>query len=185
MTNNPKPWGKITWYFLHTFCEKIDEEYFIQNKTKCIEILETVCNIIPCPLCRVHASKYLKQNPMNKLIHSKEDLKNYFFKFHNNATKQANPQSKEENILVLEIYKKAIFPNIIKNFKYEYTKSTPTRLDYTHTLFTHLQIKEILSFIYSIKDKLNGTYISSNIQQKEQKQETINNDIENIKLYIS
>lgn len=144
-----KPWGKITWYFIHTFCERINETFFVQNKEKVINILSNVCSMIPCPTCRAHASQYLKKNPMMKMIRNKEDLKAYFFRFHNQATLNGNPAMRPAEPGVLEMYKRANFSLIIKAFSAEYMKNTPTRQDYSHTMFSQRILKSTVDFVYA------------------------------------
>ena len=79
-TSNGKPWGRITWYFIHSFCERIDEKFFNLNMEACLTIITSVCSMIPCPTCRNHAQEFLKKYPIKKLVRTKDELKNYFFK---------------------------------------------------------------------------------------------------------
>ena len=159
-----KPWGKITWYFIHTFCEKIDEQFFMANKEKCFEVLSSICSMIPCPLCRIHAAQYLKKNPMARIIKNKSDLKIYFFNFHNQATLNGNPRAKIADVSTLDLYKKAVFSKIINAFSAEYTKRTPTRLDYTHTLFAQRILATVISFM---KNNWSAFNVKQNIQPEE------------------
>lgn len=174
-----KPWGKITWYFIHTFCEKIDEQFFMANKEKCFEVLTSVCNMIPCPLCRNHAAQYLKKNPMPRIIKNKGDLKNYFFNFHNQATLNGNPRAKIADVSTLDLYKKANFSKIINAFSAEYTKRTPTRLDYTHTLFSKRVLGTTISFM---KNNWSAFNVKQTIQPTEAEP---NNEESNIILKIT
>jgi hypothetical protein len=103
--------------------------------------------MIPCPICRNHAQDFLKKYPIKKLVKTKEQLKHYFFKFHNQATLNGNPKSNIPDISVLETYKRANFPAIVKAFRAEYMKKTPTRLDYSHTLHAQRLLKKIMSFL--------------------------------------
>jgi hypothetical protein len=144
-----KPWGKITWYFIHTFCERIDDTFFINNRDTVLKILSNVCSMIPCPSCRSHAEQYLKKNPMIKIVRNKEELKAYFFRFHNHATLNGNPSASPADLSVIDMYKRANFKRIAEAFKYEYSKKTPTRLDYSHTLHAQTTLKYILTFLYA------------------------------------
>lgn len=148
MSSKTKPWGKITWYFIHTFCEKINEPFFMANREKCLAVLTNVCNMIPCPTCRKHASEYMKKNQMTKMIRTKEDLKQYFFKFHNQATLNGNPKSSLPDASVtLDMYKRANFKAIINAFYHEYMKSTPTRQDYGHTFYSQNILRDTIRFV--------------------------------------
>jgi hypothetical protein len=144
-----KPWGKITWYFIHTFCERIDETFFISNRESVLNILSNVCLMIPCPTCRIHASQHLKKNPLMRIVRNKEELKAYFFRFHNNATLNGNPSTHPAEPSIIDMYKLANFKRIVDAFKYEYSKRTPTRLDYAHTLYAQRILKDTLTFLYS------------------------------------
>lgn len=144
-----KPWGKITWYFIHTFCERINEDFFVKNRENCLNILSSVCSMIPCPTCREHATQYLKKNPLNRIVRNKEELKAYFFRFHNQATLNGNPSARVEDSSIIDMYKRANFKRIIYAFKAEYMKRTPTRLDYTQTLYAQTILKSVMSFLYS------------------------------------
>ena len=144
-----KPWGKITWYFIHTFCERIDETFFIKNRDKVLSLLSSVCSMIPCPICRTHAEKHLKHNPLMKMIRNKDELKAYFFRFHNQATLNGNPSAKVPDQSIMEMYKRANFKKIIEAFRHEYMKKTPTRLDYTHTMHSQRTLMDVLKFIYT------------------------------------
>ena len=142
-----KPWGRITWYFIHTFCERINPQFFMAKKSECFALLTNVCSMIPCPTCRNHATEYLKKNPLNRIVRNKEDLKEYFYRFHNKATLNGNPGARAEDISVMDMYKKANFKRIIDAFSAEYMKKTPTRQDYTQTLYAQTILKSVLAFL--------------------------------------
>jgi hypothetical protein len=142
-----KPWGKITWYFIHTFCERINPQFFMDRKSECFALLSNVCSMIPCPTCRHHALQYLKNNPLNRIVRNKDDLKAYFYRFHNQATLNGNPMARAADVSVIDMYKKANFKRIIDAFRTEYMKNTPTRQDYTQTLHAQKILKNVLSFL--------------------------------------
>jgi hypothetical protein len=144
-----KPWGKITWYFIHTFCERINETFFIKNRETVLSLLSSVCSMIPCPICRTHAEKHLKHNPLIKMVRNKDELKTYFFRFHNQAKLNGNKSAKVPDQSIIDMYKRANFKKIVDAFRYEYTKKTPTRLDYAHTLYSQTILKSVLNFVYS------------------------------------
>ena len=86
---------------------------------------------------------------MSKMEKTKQELKIYFFRFHNQATLNGNPSARVADFSVTDIYKRANFPLIVKLFKAEYMKKTPSRLDYSHTLYAQRILKSVLSFIYA------------------------------------
>lgn len=181
-TSNVKPWGRITWYFIHSFCERINEKFFNSNIDSCLDILSGVCSMIPCPTCRNHAQDFLKKYPIKKLVRTKEQLKYYFFKFHNQATLNGNPKSNIPDISVLETYKRANFPAIVKAFRAEYMKRTPTRLDYSHTLYAQRVLKNIMSFLQSNQ----GEFMNySTVPSSAQTQNNVESESENITFSIT
>ena len=56
-----KRWGVPTWYFFHTFAEKITENLFLSKRLECLELLEEICTNLPCPYCKEHSVDYLKK----------------------------------------------------------------------------------------------------------------------------
>jgi hypothetical protein len=83
------------------------------------------------------------------MARNKEELKAYFFRFHNQATLNGNPTARPADPTVIDMYKRANFKKIVDGFRFEYMKRTPTRLDYAHTLFAQRILNETLSFLYA------------------------------------
>ena len=75
-------WAVPTWVFFHTIAEKINEGFLKNNATNVLIFIKLVCNNLPCPHCREHASHYLSQVKPHH-IDTKEKLKDLFFTFHN------------------------------------------------------------------------------------------------------
>ena len=69
-----KQWGPITWFFLHTFSEKIHEKAFEKNRTIYLNLLYNLCINLPCPMCSNHAKYYLNSNKF-KNIKTKDQKK--------------------------------------------------------------------------------------------------------------
>ena len=49
-----KRWGPITWFFLHTFAEKIHSSAFLANRTNYLNLIFNLCSNLPCPTCSNH-----------------------------------------------------------------------------------------------------------------------------------
>uniref|UniRef100_A0A6C0BUV3 thiol oxidase n=1 Tax=viral metagenome TaxID=1070528 RepID=A0A6C0BUV3_9ZZZZ len=182
-----KPWGRITWYFIHTFCERIDETFFIGNREKVLNVLSNVCSMIPCPTCRAHSSQYLKKNPLMKIVRNKDELKAYFFRFHNHATLNGNPSARPADPSVIEMYKQANFKRIVDAFRAEYIKKSPTRLDYAHTLYAQRILNDTISFLntnqrWFMVKKVQPT--NNEQQPTNNEQQPTNNEKENITFSI-
>ncbi len=80
-------WGVPTWYFMHTYAEKINPNYYKHNNVKCFNIIRVICYNLPCPYCREHAISYLRRVPTGS-INTKEKLKNFLWQFHNSVNKR-------------------------------------------------------------------------------------------------
>ena len=115
-----KRWGIPTWYFFHTFAEKITENHFIKKREECLNLLKEICFNLPCPYCRDHAKQYLKNNNFDN-IRTKEQLKIFLFHFHNKVNKRK--KNKEFGIEILEQYKKINIINAWKYFKNEFFRT--------------------------------------------------------------
>ena len=98
-----KRWSHPTWAFFHTFGEKVDESFYNRNRDICLQIIKTICGLLPCPVCRVHATRYMKRINIQQLP-TKEHFKNMLFKFHNDVNKRLRKSLFPKDNLVL--YKK-------------------------------------------------------------------------------
>jgi len=114
-----KRWGEPTWYFFHTFIEKIGNDFYYQNSEKCIKMYKTICFNLPCPICKEHAMNYVKNNKIDSMI-TKELMKNFLFNFHNQVNKQL--KKPEQNIKILEQYKKITISKAYQFFNQEFYK---------------------------------------------------------------
>ena len=115
-----KRWGVPTWYFFHTFSEKITEQLFKAKREECLSLLQEICNKLPCPYCRDHARDYLKKHKLEN-VKTKHELKMYFFKFHNEVNKRT--KKKVLDISCLEIYKKMNMASVFRYFRKEFFRT--------------------------------------------------------------
>ena len=109
-----KEWGNITWIFIHSLAEKINEEKFNECKNIVVKIIFDICQNLPCPDCREHAIQTLKASKINRLT-NKSDLKSFLWEFHNIVNKKL----KKDNISFEECnnkYSKAKLNAIIIRF---------------------------------------------------------------------
>ena len=133
-----KVWGNATWNLLHTICEKIYDDKFNNSKQDLFTLIKLICISVPCPICRDHASTYLKMNQIEK-CNSKEDLKMYVFNLHNNANLKAKNNQFDKN--VLEQYKQFSFIKVYKYYLYIYSLNKTDDLRYSFR--RNINIKEI------------------------------------------
>lgn len=60
-------WGPIYWVFLHNFCNKINNDYFINNKIMVINTIKLICTTLPCYTCSQHAKGSLEKYNINNI----------------------------------------------------------------------------------------------------------------------
>jgi hypothetical protein len=113
-------WGPITWFLFHTLAEKIKDEYFHEEKDNILELVRSICCILPCPDCANHAKHTLQQVNFIK-IQSKENFKHFFLEFHNLVNiRNNNPVFTYDQLN--NKYKHAQLNNIIKQFLFIFNK---------------------------------------------------------------
>ena len=115
-----KRWGVPTWYFFHTFAEKITTDLFQRKREECLSIIESICPSLPCPYCKDHARNYLKTHNFDS-IKTKEELKMFLFKFHNDVNRRKKQKIESENIL--EQYSRVNMVNALKYFRQEFFRN--------------------------------------------------------------
>lgn len=114
-----KRWGVPTWYFFHTFIEKITEDFYNRNSKTCIDIYVKICNNLPCPICKEHATIYLKKHNIYAIT-TKDAMKIFLFNFHNDVNKRLKNQ--QCDITILEQYKRITISKSYQYFCQEFFK---------------------------------------------------------------
>jgi hypothetical protein len=114
--NNPNKirWGPPTWFLFHTLAHKIKDEHFSKIKTELLNNIIIICMNLPCPKCSEHATQYMKKINVGA-IHTKDDFKNFLFKFHNDVNVRTGAPLFEYNDLNNK-YNSAVTINIVQNF---------------------------------------------------------------------
>jgi len=114
--NNPNKirWGPPTWFLFHTLAHKIRDEQFSKIKNELLTNIITICRNLPCPKCAEHATDYMSKINIGA-IHTKDDLKNMLFKFHNDVNVRTGAPLFEYNDLQNK-YNSAVTINIVQNF---------------------------------------------------------------------
>jgi len=121
-----KIWGPHIWNFLHCFCEKIKEEFFISNKESVFIFLNNILFNLPCPICS-HDSRLQFGKVNINIIKTKNDLKNLLFYYHNYVNNKL--RKKKKNINCLNVYKKYNIHKCYKNFQLVFFKKYSFRLN--------------------------------------------------------
>jgi hypothetical protein len=116
-----RSWAIPTWYFFHTFAEKIHPGFYKHNAGLCFGIIKNICQNLPCPDCKYHATRYMNGIRLQD-VSTKEDLKFVLFTFHNDVNRRlGKPIYSWDD---LEIYKRArkmpIFLYFLQSFGTKY-----------------------------------------------------------------
>ena len=120
---NVKPkmlWGKPTWFLLHMMAEKIQDHRFQEIRSEILNIIFLICSNLPCPTCATHAKQYL-EGIKYQWIHSREQLKQMLFIFHNEVNKRKGYEMFTTHDLD-SLYSKANPQVIIQNFMVEFNR---------------------------------------------------------------
>ena len=139
MTNNDILWGRSTWIFLHTLAEKINENFYINNKYALLDMVRKICYSLPCPYCANHASMFIN-NVSIKNIPDKKSFGKMLFEFHNSVNKRENkPLYSYDN---LKKYKEKNMNIVLDNFNKNYGKrySITLKLGYKSTAKTRAKL---------------------------------------------
>ena len=75
-------WGKPIWTFFHVMAQKMKDEHFHILIPGFMQMIVSICSILPCPICSKHAIEYINSTNINN-IRSKTDLIDFFHRFHN------------------------------------------------------------------------------------------------------
>ena len=75
-------WGPYTWRFIHTLALHTNQLSIVPK------LLPLLFSILPCPICREHALKHIKENPIN--INTNQDAFSWTVLFHNNVSSRIN-----------------------------------------------------------------------------------------------
>jgi hypothetical protein len=115
-------WGPPVWFFFHTLAEKVHASKFEDLKPDIMDIIRSVCNTLPCPICAEHATNYMKKIH-DSSIQSKDDLKLMLFQFHNEVNKRKGYQEFPLNELNKK-YESAVTINVVNSFIMTYREKS-------------------------------------------------------------
>ena len=121
--NKPKmKWGPPVWFFFHTLAEKVHASKFDDLKRDIMDIIRSVCNTLPCPICAEHATNYMKKIH-DSSIQTKDDLKLMLFQFHNEVNKRKGYQEFPLSELNKK-YEYAVTINVVNSFILTYREKS-------------------------------------------------------------
>ena len=81
-----KVWGPNIWLFLHCFCDKINNDFFMKNRNEVFNFIKNIMFNLPCPICSSYTRLKFKKVNFSR-IKTKEDLKLLMFYYHNDVNK--------------------------------------------------------------------------------------------------
>ena len=80
-------WGPHFWKMLHLLSESFPADNPTDyDRSKYKELVELVCELLPCMECRKHANIYLQANRLK--VTDRESLAMYLFNFHNEVNER-------------------------------------------------------------------------------------------------
>jgi hypothetical protein len=131
---DPNKWGPHLWFFLHTISFNYPENPSFKNKVDYNDHYNSLKNILPCELCRVHYIQYLEQHPPD--LSSRNALVKWTIDLHNKVNNQIGKPiySYEKAITLYKNYFKGITNELT-----EHNYSTPIE-DSNDNFIKYLQI---------------------------------------------
>ena len=106
-------WGPIVWNMIHCLTLKIKPNFFEQEKGNILMMLNNICTNLPCPICSVHASQYIRKNKMH-LVKTKQELVAFIFNMHNDVNKRLKRKLASKD--VLKTYEQIKFADVCNDF---------------------------------------------------------------------
>lgn len=82
-----KKWGNLTWDLIHCIIVLCPSDKFSELRESIINCIHDICTILPCPLCKDHASQYLRKVKW-KNIQTKDAVHAELVTFHNNVNRR-------------------------------------------------------------------------------------------------
>lgn len=107
-------WGPLYWNFLHNLVIRIKNEDYIKEKIKIWEIINGICNHLPCPLCSSHAKAYIRKFRIQHSV-NKDDLIKFIHKMHNDVNKRTRKKEFDYDEH-LKKYNQMNFVNVLNEF---------------------------------------------------------------------
>jgi len=111
-------WGKPIWTFFHVMAQKMSDEHFSILISGFMQMIVSICSILPCPICSKHAIDYINSTNINN-IRSKNDLIDFFHRFHN-AVNQRKGYALFPRENVVATYRDANTYAVIREFMFHF-----------------------------------------------------------------
>lgn len=84
-TSVARVWGPHAWKFLHISAEHYPESPTIAEQQSCYQYLMSLCPMLPCPECRIHCDKYMREHESEVQLacRNNNELAEFLIRFHN------------------------------------------------------------------------------------------------------
>ena len=89
-------WATPVWFFFHGMAEKVHENFYNANRGACLGIVKSICSVLPCPICRKEAEKYINKITVSQ-VPTKESFKKMIFTFHNAVNRRLHKRIMPES----------------------------------------------------------------------------------------
>jgi hypothetical protein len=91
-------WGPQFWYVIHLVADSAPETLSQNEQNLYRDFYENLVEVLPCPICSVHAREILKKHPPN--VQSRVDMLKWTILFHNQVNEQLGKRiyTEEEGI---------------------------------------------------------------------------------------
>lgn len=86
----PTVWGPLFWTTMHIVTLGYSPTPTNEEKEAVIKFFRSLEFVIPCPICRAHYSKFIKDDPVENHVGSRDALIKWLFDVHNNVNTQLN-----------------------------------------------------------------------------------------------
>ncbi len=139
-----KDWGNAVWLLFHTLAEKIKEEH-VAELPILLSHITGICNNLPCPDCKKHASSVMLQINKQQIAASKENVINFLWMFHNDTNKRTKTAIYPKESLA--IYKTANTVNVIKNFIQIMSGASNNEKTMLYSFHRGLYMKKFIEYI--------------------------------------
>ena len=110
---NINRWGPAVWNLFHCMTINLKDQHFDNAKNLLYKIITNICFNLPCPDCKEHASKIIKNINVNS-FKTKNDFVIFIFQFHNLVNLKTNKPVLKHDIL--KQYENMNFINVINEF---------------------------------------------------------------------
>ena len=147
-----KLWGPPCWMLMHSLATRIKLEEFENMKENLWKLINEICNNLPCPDCRQHATTAMKNTNKKLILSSRVNLETFLFDFHNTVNRR-NGSRLFTRPEYDAIYKTLDFKKTVVNFINSFNRSTRNSNLMFDTFHRQRFIQQFITWINIYKHK--------------------------------